>query len=151
MLCLSHGTSTLQRISASRFPTPGRGIVYCRVDGGVYCLIATYFAKIGLSFSQPFPSSSYLADSVIQTRTVFRLDHACLHLLALWGNKNWPPSMKVKQLENFQDKSGSKGCKCSRLNGPGTQIPLSHPILKLGEFPFPHYWLSVVIRIGLPV
>ena len=27
-------------------------------------------------------------------------------LLALWGNKNWPPSMKVKKMENFRNKSG---------------------------------------------
>ena len=26
-------------------------------------------------------------------------------LLALWGNKNWPPSMKVKKWENFLDKN----------------------------------------------
>ena len=56
--------------------------------------------------------------------------------LADWGNKNWPPSMKVEKLENFQDKSGSKGCKWSSLNGPGTETPLHHPILKLEEFPF---------------
>ena len=57
-------------------------------------------------------------------------------LLALWGNKNWPPSMKVKKLKIFQDKMGSMGCKWSSLNAPGTQSPLSHPILKLDEFPF---------------
>ena len=57
-------------------------------------------------------------------------------LLAHWGNKNWPPSMKVKKLENFQNKSGSRGCKWSRLNGPGTENPQSHPFLKLGEFLF---------------
>ena len=32
-------------------------------------------------------------------------------LLSLWGNKNWPPSMKVKKMENFQNKRGLKGCK----------------------------------------
>ena len=26
--------------------------------------------------------------------------------LPLWGNKNWLPSMNVKKLENFQNKSG---------------------------------------------
>ena len=60
-----------------------------------------------------------------------------ISILALWGNKNWPPSMKVKKFENFQNKSGSKGCKWSSLDVPGTQTPLSHPILKFGEFPFP--------------
>ena len=58
-------------------------------------------------------------------------------LLALWGNKNWPPRMKVKKLEIFQDKSGSEGCKWSSFNGTGNQTTLSHPILRLEEFPFP--------------
>ena len=57
-------------------------------------------------------------------------------ILALWGNKNWPPSMKVKKLDNSQNKSGSTGCKWSSLNAPGTENPLSHPLLGLGEFQF---------------
>ena len=57
--------------------------------------------------------------------------------LVHWGNKNWPPSMKVEKLKIFWDKRGSKGCKWSSLNAPGTQSPLSHPILKLDDFPFP--------------
>ena len=69
-------------------------------------------------------------------------------LLALWGNKNWPPSMEVKNLKNylkvrkmekfehFMDKRGFKECKWSSLNAQGTQTPLSHPFLELGEFPF---------------
>ena len=35
-------------------------------------------------------------------------------LLALWGNKNWPPSMKVKKLQKYQNKSGLKWT----ANGP---------------------------------
>ena len=58
-------------------------------------------------------------------------------LLAPLGNKNWPPSMKVKKLKIFCHKMGSMGCKWSSLHAPGTQTPLSHPILKLDEFPFP--------------
>ena len=58
-------------------------------------------------------------------------------LLVLWGNKNWLPSMKVKNLENFRNKSGLNKCKWSSLNAPGTETPLSHPILKLAEIPFP--------------
>merc|ERR1712115_478874 len=58
-------------------------------------------------------------------------------LLALWGNKNWPPSMKVKMMEIFQNKRGLMGCKWPSLNAQGTENPLSHPILKLDEFPFP--------------
>ena len=72
-------------------------------------------------------------------------------LLALWGNKNWPASMKLKKLEIFWNKMGSMGCKWSSLNAPGTQNPLSHSIWKLDESPFSHYWHSGLIRIGLPV
>ena len=57
--------------------------------------------------------------------------------LADWGNKNWPPSMKMKNLKNFQKKMGLMGCNWSSLNAPGTQTPLSLPILKLDEFLFP--------------
>ena len=58
-------------------------------------------------------------------------------LLARWGNTNWPPSMKVKKLEIFQNKRGLKGCKWSSLNAPGTENPLSHSLLGLEEYPFP--------------
>ena len=54
------------------------------------------------------------------------------------GNKNWPPSMKVKKLENFQNKRGLMGCKRPSLNAPGTGNPLSHPILELYELSFLH-------------
>ena len=64
-------------------------------------------------------------------------------LLALWGNKNWPPSMKVKKLKIFWNKLGSKGGKWSSLNAPGTENPLSHSILKLPESPF-----SIISPLG---
>ena len=67
------------------------------------------------------------------------LQNGTFPLLALWGNKNWLPSMKVKKLEKFQNKMGLKGCKWSSLNAPGTQTPLSHLYWKLQEFPFYHY------------
>ena len=37
--------------------------------------------------------------------------------------------MKVKKFEKFQNKIGSKGCKWSSLNAPGTETPVSpfHP------------------------
>ena len=57
-------------------------------------------------------------------------------LLALWGNKNWATSMKVKKLETYQNKSCSRGCKWSSLNSPGTQIPLSPLYLEFGKSPF---------------
>ena len=59
--------------------------------------------------------------------------HSLFPLLALWGNKNWLPSMKVKNLENHKNKLGSTGYKWSSLNGPGIENPISHAIL---EFPF---------------
>ena len=49
-------------------------------------------------------------------------------LLALWGNKNWPPSMKLKKLEIFWNKMGSMGCKWSNLNAPGTETTLNNPL-----------------------
>ena len=61
----------------------------------------------------------------------------------LWGNKNWLPSMKVKKLENVQNKIGLKECKWSSLNAPGTETPQSHPYWELGEFPF-----SIISPLG---
>ena len=46
-------------------------------------------------------------------------------LLALWGNKKWLPSMKVKKMEKFQNKIGWMDSKWSSLNVPGTENPLS--------------------------
>ena len=63
-------------------------------------------------------------------------ENSLFPLLALWGNKNWPPSMKVKKVENFLEKMGLKGCKRSNLNAPGTETPLSHSVLELEELPF---------------
>ena len=66
--------------------------------------------------------------------------------------------MKVKEMENFQNKIGSMGCKWSSLNAPGTENPLSHSILGFVLYipwvwrtPLSNYWSSGVIRIGLPV
>ena len=75
---------------------------------------------------------------------------ACL-LLALWGIKKWVPSMKVKKLQKYVNKSGLMGCNWSSLNALGTESPLSHSVLKLEEFPLLHYWPSGVIRIDSPV
>ena len=57
-------------------------------------------------------------------------------LLTLWGNKNGLPSMKVKGMEIFGDKSGWAGCKWSSLNVSGTESSLTHPFLKLRDFHF---------------
>ena len=63
--------------------------------------------------------------------SLLELEISLFSLLALWGNKNWPPSIKVKQIENFQNKMGLKGCMWSSLNTPGTETPLSHSLLEL--------------------
>ena len=72
-------------------------------------------------------------------------------LMDLWGNKNWPPSMKLKKVENFWNKKGFKGCKWSGLNVPGTEKILSYPLFAFKIIPFSHYWSSGVIRNGSPV
>ena len=63
-------------------------------------------------------------------------ENSLFPLLALWGNKNWLPSMKVKKLEKFQNKMGLKSCKWSSLNAPDTQTPVSHPGWEKSIFPF---------------
>ena len=50
-------------------------------------------------------------------------------LLALWGNKNWTPRIKVEKIENLRNKTGLGGCNWSSLNAPGTSTPLPHPFL----------------------
>ena len=78
-----------------------------------------------------FECPRYWKPSVSSNFEVGRIPFS--HLLAIWGNKNWPPIMKVKKLETFQNKCGLKGCIWSSLSAPGTRNPLSHPILNLGE------------------
>ena len=72
--------------------------------------------------------------------------------LALWGKKNWPPSIKVKQIENLQNKLGLEGWKWSSLNGPGTQVPLSQVLLVFYECdPFSRLvFLSLTARARPP-
>ena len=68
----------------------------------------------------------------IPTPNPLRLGEFLFQRTPLWGNKNWPPSIKMKELKNVGNKIGSKGCKWSNLNAPCTQftqvgrIPLSH-------------------------
>ena len=52
------------------------------------------------------------------------------------GYKNWPANVKVEKMEIFENKFGLQCCMWYSLNAPGTRNPLSHPFLKLGEFPF---------------
>ena len=68
-------------------------------------------------------------------------------LLDLWGNKNWPPSMKVEKMETFHNKCGLMGCKWFSLNTPGTETALTHPILKLDKFPFENCGIATSSRL----
>ena len=70
------------------------------------------------------------------SHSILELDSSLFSLLALWGNKNWPPNIKVQKVENCKNKMGLKGCKWSSLDAPGTHSPLSHPILELGNLSF---------------
>ena len=54
--------------------------------------------------------------------------------------------MKVKKLENFGSKMGLKGCKWFSVNAPGTETPLSNPILWLGEVPQEWYKAQTAFR-----
>ena len=55
--------------------------------------------------------------------------------LAVWGDKNWPPSLKVKQIENSQNKMGIEGYKWSGMYAPSTQTPL----FGVEDIPLSHY------------
>ena len=65
------------------------------------------------------------------SHSVLELHFSLFSLLALWGNKNWPPSIKVQEMENSMNKLGLKCCKVSSLNAPGNDNPLSYPYLEL--------------------
>ena len=57
-------------------------------------------------------------------------------LLVLWGNKNWPPSIKMKEMENSKNKMQLMGYKWPSLNAQGIQDPTCHSFLEFGDFPF---------------
>ena len=61
---------------------------------------------------------------------VYCLSNSLVH------SPNRPPSMK--KIEKFRYKKGLKGWKWSSLNAVDTSFLLSHPILKLDDFPFLH-------------
>ena len=74
-------------------------------------------------------------------------ENSLFWLLALWGNKNGLPGMKVQNLKICLNKSDSTGCKWSSLNVPGTEAPLSPPFLELGVFFFLSlFWKLKVIQ-----
>ena len=86
---------------------------------------------MGLKGYKKWSSLNAPGTEIPLSHSVLELDFSLFSLLALWGNKNWPPSIKVKQIENCQNKTGLKGCKWSTLKALGTQTPLSHSVLEL--------------------
>ena len=54
-------------------------------------------------------------------------ENSLFSLLALLGNKNWLPSMKVENMKIFWNRMGWEGCKWGNLNAQGTQTPFCQP------------------------
>ena len=48
-----------------------------------------------------------------------------------------PPQYKDQEVGKFWDKISFTNCKWSKLNAPGTEIPVSHPFLGESLFSFP--------------
>ena len=46
-------------------------------------------------------------------------DSSSFPILALWGNKNWPPSMKVKKIKKKSESERCKGLQMVQFEGPG--------------------------------
>ena len=97
--------------------------------------IENYKNKMGLKGCK-WSSLNAPGTQTCVSHSVLELDFLLFSLLALWGNKKWPPSIKMKQIENCQNKMGWKGCKWSSLNALSTQTPLSHSVLELHFSPF---------------
>ena len=72
---------------------------------------------------------------LVNSLRVIKTSASLFQLLALWGNKNVPPSMKVKKMEIFQHKKGLKECIWSSLNAPGNGSHFG-PFLQLENIPF---------------
>ena len=98
--------------------------------------IENFHNKMGLKGCK-WPSLNSPRTHTPLSHSFLELEIFLFSLLALLGNKKWPPSIKMKQIENCQNKMGLMGCKWSSLNAPGTQSCHSHSILELGDSPFP--------------
>ena len=95
-----------------------RGItIDARVDGAIFACKCLSFPIIALGYQEL--ASQYKIEIVENLLGQNKLKRLQMVQFEGPGNKNWPPSMKVKKLEIFCDKMSSKGCKWSSLNGPG--------------------------------
>ena len=108
----------------------------------IFQLLSFQPGRANLLLPQKLKSTNLSQDCQLQAPKPLCLVHfwscknSLFSVLALWGNKNWPPTMKAKKLDDCKNKSGLRACKWSSLNAPGTQTPLSWPFMKLQEFPF---------------
>ena len=103
------------------------------IDTVLYCFVLLLWSVSSFRLTLPAP--------VLSNFGVGRIP--LFPLLAVWGSKNWLPSMNMKKMENFQNKMGLIGCIWPSLNAPGITIHVCHPILELGEFPF-----SIISPLG---
>ena len=71
-------------------------------------------------------------------------------ILALWGNKNWPPQYEGEKCGKFSKSERCKGLQMVQFDSPWHLKSSVSSSFKVGWIPFSHYWPSGVIRIGLP-
>ena len=112
--------------------------------------IKIFHNKMGLKGCK-WPSLNAPGTQTPLSHSFLEFEISIFSLLALWGNKNWPPRIKMKQIENCQNKMSLKGCKSSSLNAPGTQTPLSHSDLKLRNsrhYNLDQIWHAIPVRSG---
>ena len=65
-------------------------------------------------------------------------ENSLFPLLALWGNKNWTPSMKGENLEFYGNKNGlCKRMQLVQFECPRHWKPTVSFSFKLDDFPFP--------------
>ena len=72
-------------------------------------------------------------------------------LLALWGNKNWPPQYEGEKDGIIWECERCKGLQMVQFECPRHPNPSVSSNFEVGWIPFSHYWPSGEIRIGLPV
>ena len=71
-------------------------------------------------------------------------------ILALWGNKNWPPQYEGEKDRIIWECERCKGLQMVQFDSPWHLKSSVSSSFKVGWIPFSHYWPSGVIRIGLP-
>ena len=72
-------------------------------------------------------------------------------LLALWGNKNWPPQYEGEKVWIISEQKGFKRMQMVQYECPKHWKSSVSFTFEVGRLSFTHYWPSGVIKIGLPV